>query len=427
MKLLTKTTIYFLLIMLPVLTAGAFFLFYQFNKEIKYEIEEELLNDQIQWIKYLDTIPPHSAVLQLSTPEFSLTPTEQSPQKHPILQDVMLYQEIAKQKTPYRELTQVIRVHNDNYLLTIRKSLIEKNDLIKNVFQVMLGVFAGLLCFTLLINWVISKRIWQPFYHSLDKIRNIQLDKIASLQFQPTSIHEFNQLNTVLANMTTRIYEDYVHMKELTEDAAHEMQTPLAIAQSKLELVLQDETLSNQQLQAIYQSSEALQRLSRLNQNLLLLAKIENQQYFITSTINLGDVIEKYLQLFEELLKDQQLTVEKSVADNVQWPIHPFLADTLVSNLLGNAIRYNYPNGKIVIQLNDKKFNISNTSQLPAIAPQQLFQRFKKSGPATNPGSNGLGLAIVKKIVDASQLIITYDYQQPFHHFTIEQKKTIHK
>jgi len=419
MKLLTKTTIYFLLIMLPVLTAGAFYLFHQFNKEIKYEMEEELLNDQLQWMKYLDTIPVHSAILQLSTPEFSLTPVDLPPQKSPVLEDVMLYQEIAGQKTPFRQLTQVILVHNQAYLLTIRKSLIEKNDLIKNVFQVMLGVFAGLLCFTLLLNWAISKKIWQPFYHSLEKIHGIELEKMQGLQFKHTSVHEFNQLNAALKTMTTRIYDDYVHMKELTEDAAHEMQTPLAIAQNKLELLLQDSALNQEQLQAIAQSCEALQRLSRLTQNLLLLAKIENQQYFTSSFINFGQVVEKYLLLLEELIKDKQLTINKDITPNVQWAIHPFLADTLVSNLLGNAIKYNYPKGAIIIHLTEKTFSISNTSQLPAIKPAQLFQRLKKSGEATNPNSNGLGLAIVKKIGDANHLNIAYNYQQPFHHFIV--------
>ncbi len=116
MKLLTKTTIYFLIIMLPVLTAGAFYLFFQFNKEIKYEMEEELLNDRLQWIRYLDTIPMNSAVLALSTPEFSITPVDLPPQKQPVLQDVMLFQEVAGQKTPFRQLTQVIPVHGKTYL-----------------------------------------------------------------------------------------------------------------------------------------------------------------------------------------------------------------------------------------------------------------------------------------------------------------------
>ncbi|MET6998113.1 HAMP domain-containing sensor histidine kinase [Chitinophaga defluvii] len=421
MKLLTKTTIYFLIIMLPVLTAGAFYLFFQFNKEIKYEMEEELLNDRLQWIRYLDTIPMNSAVLALSTPEFSITPVDLPPQKQPVLQDVMLFQEVAGQKTPFRQLTQAIPVHGKTYLLTIRKSLIEKNDLIKNVFQVMLGVFAGLLCFTLLLNWLVSKRIWQPFYQSLEKIHHVALKEMPDLQFKRTTVHEFNQLNATLKTMTTRIYEDYVHMKELTEDAAHEMQTPLAIAQNKLELLLQDDALTPAQLQAIAQSCEALQRLSRLNQNLLLLAKIENQQYITTSTINLGQVIEKYLRLLDELIQDKQLVIHRDIATDVQWAIHPFLADTLISNLLGNAIKYNYPQGEIVLHLTATTLTISNTSYLPVIKPEQLFQRFKKSGEAANPDSNGLGLAIVKKITDTNHLNITYNYQKPSHRFIISQ------
>lgn len=418
MKLLTKTTVYFLLIMLPVFTAGAFYLYTKFNKEIKHETDEELVNDKLQWMRYLDTASINNPVFSIQTPEFNLQPTENAAQAKHKLKGVNIYQEPENSYAPFRQLTQVITLNNKNYELVLRKSLIEKDDLIKNIVHVMLVAFGGLLLFVLLSNWLISKRIWKPFYRSLDQIQKLQLNKLEALVFERTATHEFNQLNAALGNMTTRIHQDYTSMKELTEDAAHEMQTPLAIAQSKLELLLQDDTLSETQLQSILTSYDELQRLSRLNHNLLLLAKIENQQYPVTEQPDLCKVVDKYLGLFEELVKEKELDIQTDMTDTAPWPLHPALTDILVSNLLGNAIKYNYPHGKIHIQLTADTFSITNTSKLPEIPASDLFQRFKKQSTGyTN--SNGLGLAIVKKMADSYHFQLSYDYQNGAHTFRV--------
>ncbi|KAA2243404.1 HAMP domain-containing histidine kinase [Chitinophaga agrisoli] len=418
MKLLTKTTIYFLLIMLPLLTVSAFYLFSQFNKQIRHEIDEELLNDQIQWIRYLDTVNLRSMVFHFSTPEFSLQPADGATQQKPVVQSVMLYQEVEGEKVPYRQLTQLIPIQGKTYLLTLRKSLIERRDLIKNIFFVMMIVFGGLLGFILLLNWLLSKRLWRPFYQSLEKVQGVQLMQLGNLRFSPTSTHEFSRLNAALNTMATRIHRDYISIKELTEDAAHEMQTPLAIAESKLEVLLQDESLSEAQLHAIGQSTEALERLSRLNHSLLQLAKIENHQYDKTQSRSLQQVTNQYLGLLDELIKDKQLTLDTRLSGPAAWQMPDALADMLVSNLLGNAIRYNYTGGQIRVQLDDQQLAISNTSDAPAIPENQLFQRFKKGTPVSDH-SNGLGLAIVKKICDTYNLPIRYQFENGVHTFTV--------
>lgn len=417
MKLLTKTMVYFLLIMLPVFTAGAFYLYTTFNKEIKHETDEELVNDKLQWMRYLDTATINNPVFAIHTPEFNLQPTDKPVQTKHKLNGVSIYQEPENTYAPFRQLTQVVTVNNKNYQLTLRKSLIEKDDLIKNIIHVMLAAFGGLFLFVLLSNWLISKSIWKPFYASLDKIQRLQLNKLENTVFDRTATHEFNQLNAALNNMTTRIHQDYTNIKELTEDAAHEMQTPLAIAQSKLELLLQDDSLSETQLKGILTSYDELQRLSRLNHNLLLLAKIENQQYPVTDQPDLCTVVEKYLSLFEELIREKELQIHTDMIATAPWPLHPALTDILVSNLLGNAIKYNYPHGHIRIHISAQAFSISNTSELPQIPPDILFQRFKKQHNVyTN--SNGLGLAIVKKIADSYQLLLQYSYENGWHTFS---------
>jgi signal transduction histidine kinase len=285
----------------------------------------------------------------------------------------------------------------------------------------MLLVFAGLFGTTLLFNWLISKKLWKPFKHSLEKIRGAELNKMEAIHFEETNIKEFNELNSSLNSMAGKIYNDYVNMKEFTENAAHEMQTPLAVVQSKLELLLQDSNLKDEQVDSIMQASTALSRLSKLNQSLLLLAKIENNQYETNDIISLTDVTKKYLQLFNEVIKDRRVNVETHFNEEFDIKLHPLLADSLVSNLVGNAVKYNYEDGSITITIDKNKYQIRNTSRLPPIDPQQLFKRFNNSKNRLD-SSNGLGLAIVKKIADTHNLLITYHAENGFHDFYIEKK-----
>jgi signal transduction histidine kinase len=209
-------------------------------------------------------------------------------------------------------------------------------------------------------------------------------------------------------------------MKEFTEDAAHEMQTPLAVAQTKLELLLQDTNLSTPQTEAIVQATTALQRLSKLNQSLLLLAKIENHQYEANAVIDLTETTKKYLRLFDEIIKEKELLVETDFDQAFEVKMHPFLADSLVSNLIGNAVKYNFNGGKLTIAVHQNEYCISNTSHQASIDSQKLFKRFTASTNAAN-ASTGLGLAIVKRIADTHQLSISYQMENQIHSFCISK------
>lgn len=421
MKLLTKTTLYFLLAMVPLLAVGGSYLYFEFGKGISHETDEELIYDELQWIQYIREQAEVSPFV-LKTPELLIYPVNAQPEAYPTLSDTYYFQAIANARVPYRQLSHVVPINGVSYQITIRKSQVQKSVLIANVTRIMLFVFAGLFVATLLFNWLISNKLWRPFRKSLEKIRDAELQKMENIRFDNnTSIEEFNELNSSLNSMANKIYEDYVSMKEFTEDAAHEMQTPLAVAQTKMELMLQDSNLTEEQIEYIIQASDAIKRLGKLNQSLLLLAKIENNQYETTEKTSLNSITKKYLQLFDEVIKDKQVNVETKLEDDFHILLHPLLAETLVSNLVGNAVKYNYAGGKIIIAANSQTFSISNTSHLPAIEPAQLFKRFKKHNKSAD-NSNGLGLAIVKKIADTHHVDLNYRGKNGMHEFIITKK-----
>ncbi|MGZ3852964.1 MAG: sensor histidine kinase [Flavisolibacter sp.] len=416
MRLLTKTTLYFLIAMIPMLGLAGYFLFEQFNKQINQRADKELLNEEVQWVDYLEASTLNGSRFLLQTPDLLIYPTDKSITQVPELSTT--YSNKGNSNLPFRQLSDVVNVNGQPYQIVIRKSQEQKLALVANIIIIMLLVFAVLLVGTLIFNWIISKRLWRPFQSSLQKIRNIALPQMSTIHFEETGTREFNELNASLNTMVNKIQSDYVNMKEFTEDAAHEMQTPLAVAQTKLELLLQDTELSSSQTEAIVQATTALQRLGKLNQSLLLLAKIENQQYHSDNIIDLTEVTGKYLRLFDEIIKEKQLAVETHFNGSFEIKMHSFLADSLVSNLLGNAIKYNYRGGSVTISINSQQYCIANSSNQPMIDPERLFKRFTASSKSEYP-STGLGLAIVKRIADTHHLSVAYQMRGTQHEFCL--------
>jgi signal transduction histidine kinase len=422
MRLLTKTTLYFLLAMIPLLAGGGYLLFQQFSSRINERADKELVYEEVQWIQYLEAATANGSNFILRAPDLLIYPVQDEPERFPDISTTYGRKARENVQIPFRQLRHVVDINGIAYQIVIRKSQEQKLALVANITTAMLLVFAFLFVATLLFNWIISKQLWRPFRASLQKVRNLELQKIGDVEFEETNIEEFNELNASLNTMVQKIRSDYLNMKEFTENAAHEMQTPLAVAQSKLELLLQDSRLNESQIQAIAQTTEALSRLSKLNQSLLLLAKIENNQFEAREQINLGEITRKYLNLFEEIIQDKKISVQTAFEENLVVPLHPFLADSLISNLVGNAIKYNCEGGQINIRIHHGKYCIENTSHLPAINAQRLFQRFKPSGGEPN-NSTGLGLAIVKRITDRSHLSITYHHDKSLHQFCLSKNQ----
>ncbi len=416
MRLLTKTTLYFFTALVVLLGATGFYLFHQFSKQLNNRSDKELLADESAWIDYLETDVPPGTTFILKTREVAVYPVNTAPTEYPVIGDAP-----AGGHMPYRQLSQVVLVDGIPYQIIIKKSQEQKAALVAGFTRVMLLVFAGLFLVTIIFNWIISRSLWAPFQSSLQKIRNTELSRIQAIHFEKTNTKEFTDLNTSLNYMTTRIHQDFVNMKEFTENAAHEMQTPIAVVQSKMELLLQDNNLNEGQLQSVAEASAALSRLGKLNQGLLLLAKIENSQYEATEEISFAAASKKYLRLFNELVKDKQITISTDLDADFRVLLHPLLADSLISNLLGNAIKYNYSGGAINIETSPNRYQVSNSSQLGAIPADKLFKRFSGSKNQQEP-STGLGLSIVKKIADMNGLQARYHAENNMHYFTITKK-----
>jgi len=270
-----------------------------------------------------------------------------------------------------------------------------------------------LLLVLFIINRSLMGKLWQPFNNTLQQLKQFNLTGKNELQLENTGITEFADLNNAVHIMSTRVSQDYEALKSFTENASHEIQTPLAIIQSKLELLMQSDNLKEEQVKHIHSMHSACIRLSKLNQSLILLTKIDNQQFQEKTSIDIGNLIKKQLTNYEELIDVKQITVTASIDDGNTIQMNEVMAEILLSNLITNAIKHNMEKGRIEIVLKKQQLVIRNTGAELKTKPAELFERFKKDNQDSN--SLGLGLSIVQKICEQNSFRIDYSFKDPMH------------
>lgn len=316
----------------------------------------------------------------------------------------------------FRSLEFGIKAGNQEYKVSVMKPLETTENLLWYILLITLSAILVILAAAYFINRLALKKLWSPFFDTVNKLNNFSLGKNEPLQLNETKIEEFTLLNNTLETTTNKAQQDYIVLKEFTENASHEMQTPLAIIQSKLDLLVQDEKLSESQSVVAQSVYESIQKLSRLNQSLLLLAKIGNKQFEETTLLNFKEKIQKKMEAFQELWANENIKVTASLSD-AQVKMNTALADILLNNLLSNAAKHNFSGGSIHILLIKNSLVITNTSKSPSLDPARLYSKFYTVTKGT--GNTGLGLSIVKHICDASQFAIAYSYRETAHSFTI--------
>ncbi|MFZ6023849.1 MAG: sensor histidine kinase [Bacteroidota bacterium] len=345
-----------------------------------------------------------------------LPDTVTSKPKDHIIQEVF-FDEMTPEWEPYRVLYTDVIIGHQQYVLMIRLNLVESEDLIITLAWLYCGVVFALLIVIFFVTRIISNRLWRSFYDTLDKIQRFNIEHHTLPVFTSTSITEFRQLNKGLNKLIKENLKAYQTQKEFTENAAHELQTPLAVFQSKLDMLLQEPSLNENQAEILLSLYEAASRLSRVNKNLLLLAKIENNQFTEVEPVDIGRLINEVLPYFSQQALSRNLSIETEITKPPVIKANNSLIEIMISNLILNAISHNSMNGRITIKVNAKEITICNTSDQSALHGDSLFKRFAKFSKSTS--SSGLGLSIVKQICQRYCCQIQYHYSNGYHCFTV--------
>jgi signal transduction histidine kinase len=326
---------------------------------------------------------------------------------------IELYNKEHDKNIYYRQLEFPVMVNGKMYKADVRKSQEETEDLVQLILKITLAIVLLLLATLFIINRFVLSKLWKPFNSTLQQIKQFNVSGKNDVHLEPTNINEFTELNAAVNSMTQKAIQDYNEIKSFTENASHEIQTPLAIICSKLELLSQSENLKEEQINAIQSISETTNRLSKLNQSLILLTKIDNRQFRETEEVNMSLLLLQHLNNYEELFHAKDISITKNINEGVLITMNETLAEILIVNLLVNAIKHNIEKGSIAIELSKNHLSIANTGKILNVNPAIYFERFKKESASND--SMGLGLSIVKKICETYGFNIHYTYEKMLH------------
>ncbi|HYK77541.1 MAG TPA: HAMP domain-containing sensor histidine kinase [Daejeonella sp.] len=323
----------------------------------------------------------------------------------------------AKEKEiePGRSLRSTVTVKGKIYQMLIIKSKLETEDLIRMIFLITLGIIGLLLTVLTIVNRLLLKKLWAPFFKLLQQMKTFNITDQRELLVDTTRIDEFDELNQAALSMSSRVKKDYKSLKSFTENAAHEMMTPIAVLNGKLDSLLQTESITENQAGLMNDMYVAVSRLSRLNQSLLLLVKIENNLLQDDQeNLDLRELLEQKIRQFRELLESKNIQLQANLQSK-EIRMNKYLTDILLNNLLSNAWRHTSSGEEVKIILDQQKLTILNTGGT-ALDADKIFLRFHKN--AASEGS-GLGLAISKQICDSYGFKLEYTYQMPYHRFDV--------
>ena len=420
MKLLNYTSTYFSIILMIIIPIWAGLFYYAMLDEVYDSMDDGLDNQRLLIISKAGT---DSTVFDRGSFEegnYSISPiTEAKARTHKdIYIDTLMYMQNEKDYEPVRMLQTVFKKDNSYYQMRVITSMVEEDDLVTELTNALLWLYFGLVLTIIILNNSLLRNIWKPFYQLVNQLKGFKLHDAKPLKLLNTRIDEFNLMQDTVQRFLKNNIAAYTNQKQFIENASHELQTPLAIALNKLELLAENDQLNEDQGQLLNSALSNLERLKRLNQSLLLLSKIENEQFDGSTAVNINELAKKLLEDFSEQLEFYSLKLDYLENDLVTWIINPDLADILLSNLIKNAIKHTAENGYIRITIGDNQFLIENSADT-GLDERVIFQRFYKGSSSSQ--STGLGLAIAKAITTVSHLTLNYLYDGK-HVFILKPK-----
>lgn len=319
---------------------------------------------------------------------------------------------------PVRMLSTVFESNGNYYQLKIINPMVEEDDLIKSLFWGIFWLYIIVVVSIIIVNGLVLKRLWKPFYDFLEQLKKFRLNTKKELPQILSNTKEFNDLSLVVHTLLQHSVEAFEQQKQFIGNASHELQTPLAITTNKLELLLEQHNLGEEQAENIAEILEIIERMVRLNQSLLFLAKIENKQFFNNEPVAFNIVVQQVMIDFQEFADFKNITIKLQEEKEVMLQMDVSLASIIASNLIKNAIIHNKTNGEVKIQLSNNSFTVRNTGSIVPLDDKKVFTRFYKS--SVNNGGTGLGLAIVKAICNLYGFQLKYQFdEEQLHSFTV--------
>lgn len=418
MNLLNYTIKYLYVTLLLVIGLWAVIFYIRMIDEVRDSLDDGLENDKMLVIKKVarDEATISRAGFEEHNYAMKLIKESRALQIKDNYKDTMMYTLNEMDLEPFRVLTTAFKNKNTYYELKVVASTLEQDDLIRTLLYSLIGLYVMILLSILVINNFLLRKIWIPFYHLLKQLKLFRLDKDDHIVTTPTNVNEFIELNETVSRLVDQAVKTYTSQKHFIENAAHELQTPLAISLNRLELLCEEEGLSESSLDVIGKVMTTLQRLSRINRSLLTISKIENKQYGDTETIVLNHQVQALVHEFADFAAIKDVSIHLEEKHELVVTMNRDLCSIMISNLIKNAITHNLTHGGVKIIITNNKLIMENNGKDKVLPAAEIFKRFKKGSSAQN--NTGLGLAIVDSISKIYDFEISYIYNG-MHRFTI--------
>ena len=336
--------------------------------------------------------------------------------------DSMIYIKEKNETEPARILTTIFKdKENRHYELSVFTPTIEKRDLQEAIFHLLIALFATLLIAILVINIWVFRRSMKPFYQLLNWLDKYRLGQENEPLDISTDTSEFRKLNETVKRYATHSEEIYRQQKLFIGNASHEIQTPLAVCQNRIEMLMEDESLSEEQLSELAKTYQTLEYVSKLNKSLLLLSKIDNSQFIDSANVCINELVHRYMDDYQEVYDYKEIQITLNEKENFHLQINETLASMLITNLLKNAYVHNNEHGTIQIEIGKDYITFSNSGDLQPLDEKRVFERFYQG--KKKEGTTGLGLAIVAAICRQCSLAVSYRFVNNRHEFHVTNNK----
>jgi signal transduction histidine kinase len=336
--------------------------------------------------------------------------------------DSMIYIKEKNETEPARILTTLFKdKENRHYELSVFTPTIEKRDLQEAIFHLLIALFATLLIAILVINIWVFRRSMKPFYQLLNWLDKYRLGQENEPLDISTYTTEFRKLNETVKRYASHSEEIYRQQKLFIGNASHEIQTPLAVCQNRIEMLMEDESLSEEQLSELAKTYQTLEYVSKLNKSLLLLSKIDNSQFVDSANVCINELVHRYMDDYQEVYDYKEIQITLNEKENFHLLINETLASMLITNLLKNAYVHNNEHGTIQIEIGKDYITFSNSGDLQPLDEKRVFERFYQG--KKKEGTTGLGLAIVAAICRQCSLAVSYRFINNKHEFHVTNNK----
>lgn len=320
----------------------------------------------------------------------------------------------------YRKLDFPYTVKGKNYKVSVLQSQTKTDVLITKIVIMNVGLAVVFFLILFFVNRHSVRNTLKVFYKTISKLEEFDLNNNDELNLDSAQLFEIKKLNSVIQKMADTLKRDFEVQKEYTENVSHELQTPLAVISSKVDQMMQSDNLSQQQMEHLALLMETTNRLSKINQALIFLTKIDNRFYTEGSTFDLYQLLKDQLELFEESIQQKQINLELKIEDPIRIYMNRYLAESMINNLIRNAILHNNDTKLISIIIEKNTFTITNSGEELTFSPDKIFDRFKRS--VTDNKSLGIGLSVVKSICELYQINLSYFSKNNLHTFIIKFK-----